>query len=61
MIFSGHVRLVDGMLAVLQCVPAAEVASLLRLSMFHFDCLLFLSELGDALDFPRTSSSFLSP
>lgn len=41
----------------LQCVPAVEVAILLRLSLFHFDCLLFLAELDDALDIPRTGSS----
>lgn len=57
MLFSGHVRLVSSVLALLQCVPAAEVAFLLRLSLFHFDCLLFLAELDDALDIPRTGSS----
>lgn len=33
-LFSGLIRLVDGVLALLQLVPAAEVASLLRLSLF---------------------------
>ena len=60
-LFSGHIRLVDTVLALLQFVPAAEAASLLRLSLFHFGCLLFLAELSDALDFPRTGSSSPSP
>lgn len=60
-LFSGHIRLVDSVLALLQLVLAAEVASLLRLSLFSFDWLLFLAGLGDALDFPRTGSSSPSP
>lgn len=60
-LFSGHIRLVDAALALLQFMPAAEVASLLRLSLFHFGCLLFLAELSDALGFPRTGSSSPNP
>lgn len=60
-LFSGHTRLVGGVLALPQLVPAAEVASLLRLSLFCFGCLLFLAGPGDALDFPRTDSSSPSP
>lgn len=37
-LFGGHIRLVGGVLALLQLVPAAEVASLLRLSLGFFDC-----------------------
>lgn len=50
-----------GSLALLQLGPAAEAASPLRLLLLRFDCLLFLTGLGDALNFPRTGSSSPSP